>query len=129
MSTIFSLNISFTGITNKIFLLSKSIKEYKICPSLKINLENVGITEYNVADQKMIVEVLDCVQDYLDLMKDIFDFPKIADLLRKQDFKIRIDSMNGVMGPYAQRIFVTELGCSQNSVVNSTPLPDFGGKI
>jgi phosphoglucomutase len=36
--------------------------------------------------------------------------------------------MNGVTGPYATRIFVKELGASEQSVVRSIPLPDFGGE-
>lgn len=95
---------------------------------MKVNLDKLGTTEYKIGDHTMVVDILDSVQDYLDLLKDIFDFPKIAALIKKQDFKIRIDAMNGVMGPYTQRVFVKELGCSQNSVVNCNPLPDFGGK-
>lgn len=32
-----------------------------------------------------------------------------------------------VTGPYAERIFVQELGYSTESVIKSKPLPDFGG--
>lgn len=34
---------------------------------------------------------------------------------------------SGVAGPYARRIFVDELGANPDDVVNSQPLPDFGG--
>lgn len=30
-------------------------------------------------------------------------------------------------GPYATRIFIDELGCPAESVINNVPLPDFGG--
>ncbi len=30
-------------------------------------------------------------------------------------------------GPYATKIFIEELGCPLYSVINSKPLPDFGG--
>lgn len=30
-------------------------------------------------------------------------------------------------GPYAKAIFVDELGAKPDSIVNATPLPDFGG--
>lgn len=33
-----------------------------------------------------------------------------------------------VMGPYAKKVICEELGAPQNSVVNCTPLEDFGGK-
>ena len=35
--------------------------------------------------------------------------------------------MLGIAGPYAHRIFVTELGAAPDAVVNHIPLPDFGG--
>ena len=34
-----------------------------------------------------------------------------------------------VAGPYATRIFVDELGAPASSVVNNTPLEDFGGQF
>lgn len=37
------------------------------------------------------------------------------------------DSMNGVQGPYAVRIFETELRCAHGTAKNAEPLPDFGG--
>merc|ERR1719171_3018391 len=38
------------------------------------------------------------------------------------------DSMNGVQGPYAKRVFVTELGCPESYLMNAVPKEDFGGK-
>ena len=35
--------------------------------------------------------------------------------------------MNGVTGPYAKKIFEEKLGAKKGSVINSTPLEDFGG--
>ena len=34
----------------------------------------------------------------------------IKALLQRDDFKLLIDGMHGVAGPYAQKIFVEELG-------------------
>ncbi|KAF9578634.1 Phosphoglucomutase-2 [Lunasporangiospora selenospora] len=62
------------------------------------------------------------------MLKDIFDFELIKSFLKSNpDFTILFDGMHGVTGPYGQRIFVSELGLSQNSVMNCVPLPDFGG--
>ena len=36
-------------------------------------------------------------------------------------------SVSTVTGPYAEAIFVNELGYSPESVIHSKPLPDFGG--
>lgn len=35
--------------------------------------------------------------------------------------------MHLVTGPYVESIFLGELGCSKESCVKTTPLPDFGG--
>ena len=37
------------------------------------------------------------------------------------------DAMNGVNGPYAKAVLLEELGCSESSLQNCVPLPDFGG--
>lgn len=46
-----------------------------------------------------VVEVIDSSIDYVALMKDIFDFPKLRTLIRgtekKPPFNVLIDSMNG----------------------------------
>ena len=38
-----------------------------------------------------------------------------------------IDGMHGVSGPYATRIFNTELGVPQENLMRCNVLPDFGG--
>lgn len=121
-----------TGVTSKIFEISKNIKEYKICPDLKVDITKISEENMEVDGSPFTVEVIDSVQDYLDLMKEIFDFPKIKEYLATgcdgKPFPILINSLNGVMGPYAKRVFCDELGAPANSVVNCIPLEDFGGR-
>lgn len=53
---------------------------------------------FQVDDRKFIVEIIDSVEDYLQLMKDIFDFDKLKTLIKgveSKPFNILIDSMNG----------------------------------
>ena len=40
---------------------------------------------------------------------------------------MRFDAMHAVTGPYAHEIFVERLGAPPSSLVDATPLPDFGG--
>ena len=40
---------------------------------------------------------------------------------------MRFDAMHAVTGPYAHAILEGELGAPAGTVVNGTPLPDFGG--
>ncbi len=72
------------------------------------------------------IEVIDGVADYAGLMERCFDFARIRTLLRS-GFRIRFDAMNAVTGPYAVEVLERRLGAPSGSVVNATPLPDFGG--
>ncbi|KAJ3313220.1 Phosphoglucomutase-2, partial [Gonapodya sp. JEL0774] len=61
-------------------------------------------------------------------MKEIFDFEEIKGFLQKsKNFRVLMDSMHGVTGPYTRRILVDELGLPKDSVMNAVPLEDFGG--
>ena len=46
-----------------------------------MDISKIGIQLFTVDGNKFSVEVLDSVQDYLDYMKEIFDFPSIKQLL------------------------------------------------
>ena len=117
------------ALTDKMFEASKTISRYNIVSDLTVDVTQTGKTELTFDDsKKMILEVVDSVEDYLSLMKDIFDFDIIRSWLKDKENNILIDCLNGVMGPYARRIFVQELGAPDDSVVNAVPLEDFGGK-
>ena len=75
---------------------------------------------------EMQVEVIDPVADYVELMRELFDF----DALRAAfagGLRLTFDAMHAVTGPYAHAIFERELGAPAGAVRNGTPLPDFGG--
>ena len=65
---------------------------------------NVGMPERCAPSSA--AQVIDPVEDYLALMKKIFDFGAIRKLLARPDFAFAFDALNGVAGPYAKRIFV-----------------------
>ncbi|CAH0720509.1 unnamed protein product, partial [Brenthis ino] len=119
------------GTTNEIYQLTTTIKQYKIVPDIKCDIEKIAINRFKVEDHDFVVEVIDSVKDYVDYMKEIFDFPKIKSLLQgsgqNKPFKVLIDSMNGVTGPYVKRIFIDELGATEDNVRRIIPLEDFGG--
>ncbi|CAH2327743.1 phosphoglucomutase 5 [Pelobates cultripes] len=118
-------------VTDKIFQISKTIEEYAICPDLRIDLSRVGRQEFDLENKfkPFRVEIVDSVDVYLNLLRTIFDFSAIKGLLTgPEQLKIRIDAMNGVMGPYVRRILCDELGAPANSAVNCVPLEDFGGQ-
>ncbi len=109
-------------VTSAIFDNSKSISEYKIADTEDIDLDSLGTSEI----EGMSVEVIDSVADYVELMKKLFDFDKIATLL-KGDFSMCMDSLHAVTGPYAKQIFEQALGAKAGTVTNGEPLEDFGG--
>lgn len=109
-------------ITEAIFERSKIISEYKIADAPDIDLDMAG----SFALAGMTVEVVDPVADYAELMESLFDFVAIRNLI-SGGFRIAVDSMGAVTGPYAKEIIEKRLGAPAGSVRNATPLPDFGG--
>lgn len=65
-----------------------------------------------------MLQVFDPVEDYLKLLRTIFDFDALKALLRKPDFTFTFDGMHGVSGPYARRVFVevAHFPCSQSEL-------------
>lgn len=109
-------------LTNAIYSRSQTLQHYYQVESKDINLGQRG--ESTLAG--MIVEVIDPVADYARLMQSLFDFPRIRQLLTS-GFKMQFDAMNAVTGPYAHEILEHQLGAPAGTVINGTPLPDFGG--
>ena len=109
-------------LTEAVFASSKSITQYKIVTAPDIDLDTLGTVRLAQGE----VEVIDPVHDYAVLMQELFDFDKIRGLFRT-GFRFRFDAMSAVTGPYAARIFVDRLGAPPDSILNGTPLPDFGG--
>ncbi|KAL5283150.1 PGM1 family protein [Megaselia abdita] len=115
------------NVTNDIFEISKIITEYKIVENLVVDISKIGSNKYTVDNKDFTIEIIDSVNDYLQLMKEIFDFDKIKNFIKSKQLKMLIDSMSGVTGPYVNSIFVEELGAQTNNVIRTTPLTDFGG--
>ena len=109
-------------VTDAIFAGTKSITEFKIYDAPDINLDQLATL--NVGHMR--VEVVDPVAAYQALMEKLFDFPAIRAML-SGGFRICMDSMSAVTGPYAHAILEGALGAAPGSVINGTPLPDFGG--
>ena len=120
------INVSNGGpapekLTNQIYRCSQSLLEYKYFDYPVPEFNNQG--SFKIKD--MIVEIIDGVKDYVTLMERIFDLDQIGDYL-KNDFSLVFDAMNAVTGPYVRELFINKLGLSENSLMNSIPLPDFG---
>ncbi|XP_044763421.1 phosphoglucomutase [Coccinella septempunctata] len=117
--------------TDLIYEHSKTIKEYKIVPDLDCDVSVLGLQKFEVGGRSFEVEVIDPTLNYVKLMKEIFDFAKLKQLIRGTDhrkpFNILIDSMNAVTGVYVRKIFVECLEASPDTNVRRIiPLDNFG---
>lgn len=108
-------------ITDAIFANSKQISTYKIKDVPDLPLDVAGTFELG----GMLVEVIDSVADYAELMASIFDFPAIR-LLLNSGFRMKFDAMHAVTGPYAREILVNHLNAPEDCLMNAEPLEDFG---
>jgi len=108
--------------TDAIYARSKVIDRYLIADLPEIDIDKVG--EVKAGD--MVVEVIDPVADYAELMESLFDFAALKAMF-KGGFTMAFDAMHAVTGPYAVDILEKRLGAKKGTVRNSVPLPDFGG--
>ncbi|WP_313951493.1 alpha-D-glucose phosphate-specific phosphoglucomutase [Accumulibacter sp.] len=111
------------GFTDAVYQRTQEISAYRTVEAPDIDLSRMG--ELRIGE--MIVSVFDPVADYAELLESLFDFDRIAALLARPDFRMRFDAMHAVNGPYAHAILEGRLGAPVGTVVNGTPLPDFGG--
>ncbi len=109
-------------ITDAIFARSKSITQFRTAEAPDVDLDRLGTTRLG----DMTVEIVDPVTDYQALMEELFDFAGIRAMFAS-GFRMRFDAMSAVTGPYATRILEEALGAAPGTVINGTPLPDFGG--
>ena len=110
------------AVTEAVYARSKVIDRYLTIDAPDVDLATIG-THHSGG---MVVEVIDPVADYADLMQTLFDFDRIR-LLFANGFRMRFDAMHAITGPYAHRIIEDLLGAPRGTVINGTPLPDFGG--
>ncbi len=110
------------GVTEAMYQRTTTITEYRIAETQDVDIGTVG----RVMLGAMVVDVVDPVSDYAALMETLFDFPALRAMFAG-GFRMRMDSMCAVTGPYAVEILENRLGAAKGTVVNGTPLPDFGG--
>jgi phosphoglucomutase len=108
--------------TDAVYLATQHLAVYRISDEQAPALDTIG----SFALDGMQVEVIDSVTDYAELMASLFDFDAIRALF-KGGFTMRFDGMHAVSGPYAHAILEGMLGAPAGTVMNGTPLEDFGG--
>ncbi|NCP14822.1 MAG: alpha-D-glucose phosphate-specific phosphoglucomutase [Sphingomonadales bacterium] len=88
-----------------------------------VDLDRIGTSHVD----EMVVEVIDPVADYADLMAALFDFDAIRAAVASGALTMAFDAMHAVTGPYGIAILERRLGFPEGTVRNGVPLEDFGG--
>lgn len=83
------------AVTNAMYQLTTTITEYKICKDLNADLSTLGEQKFQVDGRQFTVQVIDSVADYVDYMKEIFDFSAIKSYLSSPGVDVLLNSMNG----------------------------------
>ena len=109
-------------ITDAIYAETLKITEILSLNTPDVDLARIG--SHRVGDTQ--VEIIDSVADYVELMRELFDFPALRAAFAS-GLRLAFDAMHAVTGPYAHAIFERELGAPAGTVRNGAPLPDFGG--
>ncbi len=109
--------------TQAVFQRSQVIDQYKTADIPDIDLDNIGIAQF----EALKVTIIDPVTDYAELLETIFDFKVLKQSISSGYITLLFDAMSAITGPYAKRILVDILGAPADSVINAEPLEDFGG--
>ena len=109
-------------LTDAVYAETRRISQYKISNELQFDIDQTGTSKVGGLE----LHVIDPVADYQALMETLFDFDLMRQHIRN-GFSVRFDAMSAVTGPYARAILEGALGAPSGTVVNGTPLPDFGG--
>lgn len=110
------------AVTDKIYAETLSLHEFHIVETADVDLSQIG--EAQLGD--MTVQVVSPTQDYIQLMRQLFDFDAINALFAS-GFRMKFDAMHAITGPYATALLEGELGAPVGTVMNGIPSPDFGG--
>ena len=110
-------------VTDAIYRESLNIERYRVLEASDVDLSREG--ESTLGQTR--ITIVDPVADYAELMERLFDFDRLRDMFAGGMFNMCFDAMNAVTGPYASEILERRLGALPGTVINATPLADFGG--
>ncbi len=110
------------AVTERIYANTLTIARYLQVAAGDIDIDREGTTDY----EGCRITVFDPLQDFTEVMQELFDFEALRGLFRS-GFRLLFDAMHGVTGPYARHIFQDYLGAPEGTVIHGTPLEDFGG--
>ncbi len=110
------------ALTEAIFQHSLKIAHYHFADIPEVPLDCIDQHSFG----HTIIDVVDPVADYAQLMQELFDFSAIKSLI-DNGFQVCFDAMHAITGPYAKKILGEQLGINQENLLNCEPKADFGG--
>ncbi len=110
------------AVTERVFQQTLAISEYLLFDHPDIDIDREGT--FSIGSTEVVI--FDPLADYTALMEELFDFEALRGLFQG-GFRMLFDAMSAVTGPYAHHIFEQRLGAPAGTVINGTPLEDFGG--
>lgn len=112
-------------ITDKIYTATSTISDIKKIIS-NLTISDLSLVGLRAFPNDRVVEIVDPVTEYIELMKTVFDFNAIKNFLAKHG-NIVFDGMHAVTGTYGRRLFVNEFGLPESVLQNCVPSSDFCG--
>ena len=109
--------------TERIYQHTLNISQYFTLDEPDVDLKQEGA--FRLGNTEIVV--IDPLADYVAVLEQLFDFEALRKLFLS-GFRMEFDAMNAVTGPYAHYIFEQRLGAPPGTVINGTPLEDFGGQ-
>lgn len=110
------------AVTERIYQQTLAITEYLTVDHPDLDLDRQG--SYSIGDTEVVI--FDPLADYTELMEELFDFQALREFFQS-GFRMVFDAMSAVTGPYAHHILEERLGAPAGTVINGSPLEDFGG--
>ncbi|HYG82781.1 MAG TPA: alpha-D-glucose phosphate-specific phosphoglucomutase, partial [Pyrinomonadaceae bacterium] len=110
------------GLTGRIYEQTLKLTRYRTLDHADVDLEHEGSLRLEGTE----VVVVNPLADYTAVMEELFDFDSLRALF-SSGFRMLFDAMSAVTGPYARHILEERLGAPAGTVINGTPLEDFGG--
>jgi phosphoglucomutase len=110
------------NITGRIYERTLKLTQYHTLDHADVDLEQESSLRLGETE----IVVIDSLADYTMVMEELFDFEALRALFQS-GFQMKFDAMSAVTGPYAHHILEERLGAAAGTVINGTPLEDFGG--
>jgi phosphoglucomutase len=74
-----------------------------------IDIDAAAGTTFAMSDTSTVT-IIDPFTEYIEVLKESFDFDAIREFAKHPEFSILFDGMHGAGGPFARRILVEGLG-------------------